>query len=77
MESSRLDAMVKGFKRFEQVVRIGETKSFVVNYDRKENLVMIHGKEIPNLCAFKLAFNESETKAMIDLLLKAKTYFQK
>ena len=75
MEKSRLVEMVKGFKRFEQVIRIGETKGFVVDYDRQENLVIIYGKEIPKLCAFKLAFNESETKEIADLLLKAKAYW--
>ena len=42
----------------------------------KKNRVIVYGKEIPELCAFKLAFNESETKAMADLLAKAKAYFK-
>ena len=77
MERFRTKEMVDGFLKFKQVIRVGETKNFIVDFDRQEGIIIIYGKEIPELCAFKLAFNESETKAITELLVKAKTHFRK
>jgi hypothetical protein len=77
MESLRTKEMVDGFLKFKQIIRVGETKNFVVDFDSQEGIVIVYGKEIAELCAFKLAFDESETKAMTELLVKAKTHFRK
>ena len=75
MEKLRNKAMVDGFSRFKHVINVGTTENYVVDFDRKEGLIIIYGKEIPTECPFKLAFNEHETKAIIDLLAKTKGYF--
>jgi hypothetical protein len=74
-EMARTKEMVDGFSRFKPVINVGKTKNFVVDFDRKEGLILIYGKEIQEGCPFKLAFNENETKAIIDLLAKTKDYF--
>ncbi|MEX2721342.1 MAG: hypothetical protein Q6362_008040, partial [Candidatus Wukongarchaeota archaeon] len=71
----RTTEMVNGFSRFKSVINVGTAKSFVVDFDRKEGLIIIYGKEIPKECPFKLAFNERDTTAIIDLLVKAKAFF--
>ena len=58
----------------EEVTRIGEGKNFIVDYDGNQKLVMVYGKETSE-CKFKLAFDESETTAIINLLVKARTLF--
>ena len=68
--------MVRGFLRWQPSTSVGETSNFSVDYDRKNKLVLVYGKEIPRDCPFKLAFNESETSAVIELLTKARTLFR-
>jgi hypothetical protein len=67
--------MVKSITKGNRVTRIGETSNFVVDYDDNERFVMLYGKEVPTECQFKLSFDESETRAVIDLLIKARTFF--
>jgi hypothetical protein len=67
--------MVRGFLRWQPITSVGETSNFSVDYDRKSKLLLVYGKEIPRDCAFKLAFNESEISAIIELLTKARTLF--
>lgn len=77
-ERRRTGEMVRGFlirKQVTNITNIGETNNFVVDYDRHERLLIIYGKETPKECPFKLAFNESETTAIMDLLVKAKAFF--
>ena len=74
-ETARTQEMVDGFSRFKPVINVGKTENFVVDFDRKEGLILIYGKEIHEGCPFKLAFDEQETKAITDLLVKTKGYF--
>jgi hypothetical protein len=74
-ERRRTEEMVRGFSRWEWVKRIGETSNFVVDFDVRERLLFVYGKETSKGCPFKLAFNESETTAVIDLLVKARSLF--
>jgi hypothetical protein len=74
-ERGRTEEMVRGFSRWEWVKRIGETGSFVVDFDVRERLLFVYGKETSKGCPFKLAFNESETTAVIDLLVEARSLF--
>lgn len=74
-ERRRTEERVRDFLRFKRVTKIGETESFFVDYDPQEGLIIIYGKEIPKECPFKLAFNERDTTAIIDLLVKAKAFF--
>jgi hypothetical protein len=71
----RTEEMVKGFLKRKQATRIGETNSFVVDFNDQDRLVIVYGKEISKDCPFKLGFNESETTAMINLLEKARAFF--
>lgn len=75
-DRERTERMVKSIMKRKQVSRIGETSNFVVDYDDNERLVMVYGKDVPTECQFKLAFDESETRTVIDLLTKARTFFQ-
>lgn len=55
-----------------EVMRIGEEQSLVVDYDGNQSLVMVYGKgtsEFP----FKLAFDQNEVTALINLLIEART----
>jgi hypothetical protein len=61
--------------KWKHVTRIGETSNFVVDFDGNLRLVIMYGKEVPTECQFKLAFDESETMAVIDLLKQARTFF--
>ena len=63
--------------RWNPVTPVGETNKFSVDFNRREKLVLIYGKDIPEECPFKLAFDESETKAVIELLTKAKAFFDR
>jgi hypothetical protein len=74
-ESARTSEMVRGFLRWQPITSVGETTNFSVDYDRKNKLILVYGKEIPRDCAFKLAFNESETSAIIKVLTRARTLF--
>ena len=74
-ERLRTTEMVNGFSRFKSVINVGTAKSFVVDFDRKEGLIIIYGKEMPKECPFKLALNEDEIKAKINLSAKIKGYF--
>ncbi len=56
-----------------EATRIGEGKSFVVDYEGSQRRFMVYGKG--QECPFKLAFDENETAAVIKLLLKARTLF--
>ncbi len=75
-ESERISNMVRGFLKWNPITRVGETTNFAVDFDRSKRLVLIYGKEIPQGCSFKLAFSESETDAITDLLVKTKPYFR-
>ena len=46
-ESRRLGQMVEGFLRWNPLVRVGETDNFAVDYDKRERLVFVYGKESP------------------------------
>jgi hypothetical protein len=74
-ESRRTEEMVKGFLKWTPTVAIGETSAFAVDFDQRDKLVLIYGKEIPRECQYKLAFKEVELSAIIDLLSKAKAFF--
>jgi hypothetical protein len=71
----RTEERVRGFSKGKEATRIGETSNFAVDFDGYERLVILYGKEVPKECNFKLAFNESETKAIIELLAKARALF--
>jgi hypothetical protein len=55
------------------VTRVGETSNFAVDFNDKEKLVVVYGKEMPNGCPFNLRFSQSETVAIYHLLEKALT----
>jgi len=76
-EKKRVEEMVRGFSKRQQVTNIGETNSFVVDYDAHLKLVLVYGKEIPADCNFKIGLNETETSRVIDLLVKARAFFKK
>ena len=54
-----------------QTTRVGETSYFAVDFNDKDKLVILYGKEIPNEHPFKLKFSESETVGIYRLLGKA------
>jgi len=56
-----------------QTTRVGETSHFAVDYNDKDKLVLVYGKEIPEGIPFKLGFSQSETVAIYRLLGKALT----
>lgn len=58
----------------EEVTRIGERKNLVVDYDGNQRQVIVYQSVSPE-CEFKLAFNESETVKVINLLKIAKSFF--
>jgi len=74
-EKQRVEEMVRGFEKFNPVSKIGETENFIIDYDCVKRLVLVYGKEIPLGCSFKLGFDESETSSIINLLVKAQTFF--
>ena len=63
------------------VTRIGETNNFVIDYDGNQKLAMLFENPTQKfqfnlqLCPIKLGFNETETTAVINLLLKARSLF--
>jgi len=69
--------MVSGFLNRRPAIRIGETENFAVDFNGHEQIVLVYGKEVPKECPFKLGFNEIETTAIINLLEKAKVFFDK
>jgi len=56
-----------------QTTRVGETSCFAVDFNDKDKLVVVYGKEIPKECPFKLEFSQSEAVAIYRLLRKALT----
>ena len=72
----RTEEMVRDFLRWKHITNIGETSNFVVDYDCNKRLVILYGKEIPSECRFKLAFDEIEMTAVINLLKQARTFFK-
>jgi hypothetical protein len=68
--------MVEGFLRWNPLVRVGETDNFAIDYDKKDRLVFVYGKETPKECPFKLAFNESEISKLLEQLARARAFFQ-
>jgi hypothetical protein len=75
-DAARTTDLVRGLLKWKPAVKVGETNNFAVDFDRSEKLVLVYGKETPKECPFKLAFNESEIDAILDLLAKAKAFFQ-
>lgn len=75
-EARRTEEMVRGFLNWKPIVRVGETDSFAIDFDHKEKLVFLYGKEIPKEFPFKLAFNENEISAIIEQLAKVRAFFQ-
>lgn len=59
----------------QQVTKIGETNKFVVDSDGDQRLVLLYEKTTQELPT-KLGFNENETTAVIDLLVKARSFFK-
>jgi len=55
-----------------EVIRIGEEKSLVVDYDGNQSLVLVYEKRTSEL-PFKLAFDQNEVMSLINLLTKART----
>ena len=74
-DRERVAVMVRGITKTDCPVRIGATDNFVVDYDDTHKCILVYGKEIPAECKFKLALNESETAAVINLLKQARTLF--
>ncbi len=74
-DSARTSAMVQGFLKWNAILKVGETNNFAVDFDRSKRVILVYGKETPKGCPFKLAFDESETKTITDLLTKTKAYF--
>jgi hypothetical protein len=54
-----------------QTTRVDETSYFAVDYDDKDKLVLVYGKEIPEGIPFRLGFSQSETVGIYRLLGKA------
>ena len=57
--------------KLSQITRVDETNNFAVDYNDKDKLVVLYGKEIPNECPFRVRFSLSETAAVTRLLGKA------
>ncbi len=57
-----------------QVTRIGDINKFVVDSDGDQRLVLLYEKTTQELPT-KLGLNETETTAVIDLLVKARSLF--
>ena len=57
-----------------QVTRIGEINNFVIDSDGNQRLVMVYEKQTREF-PIKLGFNETETTAEINLLVKASSLF--
>ena len=55
------------------IVQIGESESFIVDFECRDKVVTIYGKELPFGCSMKLKVKMSETKALICFLEKIKT----
>jgi len=75
-EKNRIEEMVRGFQKFNPISRIGETENFFIDYDHAKRLFFVYGKEVPVGCNFKLGFDESEISSIINLLVKAQTFFK-
>lgn len=54
-----------------QTTRVGETSYFAVDFNDKDKIVEVYGKEVPEGFHFKLGFSQSETVAIYRLLGKA------
>ena len=54
------------------VTRLGEGKSFAVDYDGIQRLVIVYKKETSEF-QFKLAMDQNEVTAIINLLMEART----
>jgi hypothetical protein len=74
-ERRKTEELVRGFSRWKWVKRTGETSNFAVDFDVRVRFLFVYGKEALEGISFKLAFNECETTAIIDLLVKAPSWF--
>jgi hypothetical protein len=68
--SSGMEKRVPSLVR-NQTTRVGETNCFAVDFNDKDKLVVLYGKEIPEESPFKLRFSMGETVAIYRLLGKA------
>jgi hypothetical protein len=55
----------------DQTTRVGETSCYAVDFNDKDKLAVVYGKEIPEGIPFKLELSQSETVAIYHLLRKA------
>jgi hypothetical protein len=75
--SRRLQLIVREAKKPNPVSRVGETENFVVDYDSDEKLVLLYPKEMPLGYSFKLGLNKTESKSIVNLLVKAQLSFRR
>jgi hypothetical protein len=57
---------------FQRHERVGETESFIVDFDRLYKRTFIYGKEIPWGCPYKIRLGMRETEEIVQLLEEAK-----
>ena len=63
--------VVKPTVRLSQITRLGETNYFALDYDDKDKIVALYGKEIPKDSSSRLKLSFNETVAVYRLLGKA------
>lgn len=57
--------------KWKETTRLGETEHFIVDYDGKERLIIVYGKEVPVRSSFKLRLSRSQAIGISELLKKA------
>ena len=73
-EASRLEEMVRSFRSSNQVERIGESKNFIVDFDKSQQILLLYGKESLGDCPFKIALRKEEIDSIVALLSKGKKH---
>jgi len=63
----------KSSKKHSEILRIGETENFIIDWDKNQEMLLIYGKEITGDLPFKLGIKKDEITTIIELLSKGKT----
>lgn len=67
-EERRVKEMVKGFQRWDQIEKVGNTANFCIEVDHAQKTVLLKERNILVHCPFKLSIDQNEVEDIVRLL---------
>ena len=67
-EKRRVKEMVEGFRRWDPIEKVGDTKNFSIEVDRAQKTVLLKERNIVAQCPFKLSIEQNEVEDIVKLL---------